>query len=108
MDPKYAVFWYQFLLVLLIDSVIKIFNKLEVPVVWDIIDRFSFDDPSCLEMLHKNKTILKGPMSNKRDSQQADNMKFAKELELFTLLSHCFTLPGITTRHGNFDVVVLR
>ena len=47
-------------------------------------------------------------MSNKRDSQQADNMKFAKELDLFTFLSHCFTLPGITTRHGDFDVVVLR
>ena len=85
-----------------------VFNTLEVPVTWDVLDRFSFDDPACIEALHKNHTILKGPISNKRDRQAVNNMKFAKQLDLYVYLSHCFTMPGIKTRHGNFDVVVIR
>ena len=85
-----------------------IFNTLEVPVTWDVLDRFSFDDPASIEALHKNKTIIKGPISNQRDRQSVNNMKFAKELDLYVFLSHCFTIPGIPTRHGDFDVVIMR
>jgi len=92
----------------LTDSVQEIFTFLDVPIQWDIVKKFTFDDPHCLQLLKKNKTIIKGPISNKMNSSIMDNMHFSRNLNLFANISHGFTLPGIKTRHMNLDIVVIR
>ncbi|XP_017424118.2 isocitrate dehydrogenase [NAD] regulatory subunit 1, mitochondrial isoform X1 [Vigna angularis] len=62
-----------------------------------------------LESIRKNQVCLKGglitPMGGGVSSL---NVQLRKELDLYASLVNCFNLPGLTTRHNNVDIVVIR
>jgi isocitrate dehydrogenase (NAD+) len=62
-----------------------------------------------LESIRKNKVCLKGglitPMGGGVSSL---NVQLRKELDLYASLVNCFNLPGLSTRHDNVDIVVIR
>ncbi|XP_027917002.1 isocitrate dehydrogenase [NAD] regulatory subunit 1, mitochondrial-like isoform X2 [Vigna unguiculata] len=62
-----------------------------------------------LESIRKNQVCLKGglitPMGGGVSSL---NVQLRKELDLYASLVNCFNLPGLTMRHNNVDIVVIR
>lgn len=44
----------------------------------------------------------------KNDSGMEENVRIAKTLDLFSSVTHTFTIPGIKTRHKDLDIVVIR
>ena len=86
----------------------KINDKLKPPIIWDIIDDFSFNNNNCKEILFKNNCILKGPITTRAESTIEEHVAFAKTLDLFANVIHAYTIPGIHTRHSDVDIVVIR
>lgn len=62
-----------------------------------------------LESIRKNQVCLKGGLITPVGGGVSSlNVQLRKELDLFASLVNCFNLPGLTTRHNNVDIVVIR
>ncbi|MCS7165418.1 MAG: NADP-dependent isocitrate dehydrogenase [Candidatus Calescibacterium sp.] len=99
------------------ESVIKIFEAAKVPIEWD-------KKPAGLECYQKhgtplpeetlnsiklNKVALKGPTTTPIGTgHKSVNVTIRKSLELFANVRPAKTLPGIETKFGNIDIVVIR
>lgn len=92
------------------ESVVSIFEAANVPVVFDRIDNFSFEDTKARELLKKNSCILLGVMVPERGvkAKYNDNHKFYKYLDLYANVNLCFSIPSIKSRHSNVDIAVIR
>lgn len=88
----------------------SIFEAVNVPVVFDRIDNFSFEDTKSRELLKKNNCILLGVMVPERGvkAKYNDNHKFYKYLDLYANVNLCFSIPSIKSRHSNVDIAVIR
>ncbi|XP_025651601.1 isocitrate dehydrogenase [NAD] regulatory subunit 1, mitochondrial-like isoform X2 [Arachis hypogaea] len=65
--------------------------------------------PAVIESIRKNKVCLKGGLATPMGGGVSSlNVQLRKELDLYASLVNCFNLPGITTRHNNVDIVVIR
>lgn len=65
--------------------------------------------PEVIESIKKNKVCLKGGLATPMGGGVSSlNLQLRKELDLYASLVNCFNLPGITTRHDNVDIVVIR
>lgn len=69
-------------------------------------------DPAVLESIRTNKVCLKGtlftPLGKHNTSTQSANVQLRKELDLHVQIVHGFSIPGLATRHGDLDIVVIR
>ncbi|MFN3996061.1 MAG: isocitrate/isopropylmalate dehydrogenase family protein, partial [bacterium] len=99
------------------ESVIKIFQTLKVPVEFEekpagleCFEKYGTPLPyETLQSIKKNKVALKGPTTTPIGTgHKSVNVTIRKSLELFANLRPAKTLPGINTRFGNIDIVVIR
>ncbi|MFN3478010.1 MAG: isocitrate/isopropylmalate family dehydrogenase [bacterium] len=99
------------------ESVIKIFQNLKVPVEFEekpagleCFEKYGTPLPyETLQSIKKNKVALKGPTTTPIGTgHKSVNVTIRKSLELFANLRPAKTLPGINTRFGNIDIVVIR
>ncbi len=98
-------------------SVIDIFNAIKVPVEFEekfagleCFEKFGTALPQdTLDSIKRNKIALKGPTTTPiGGGHKSVNVTIRKSLELFANLRPSKTLPGINTRFGNVDIVVIR
>ncbi|XP_078485019.1 isocitrate dehydrogenase [NAD] subunit beta, mitochondrial-like [Ciona intestinalis] len=100
-------------------SVKEVFTAADVPIqfeefwVSEVQDRCS--DEQIAELIHsvaKNKVALKGILATPSwfdiGELQSVNMNIRKRLDLFANVVRVKSLPGIKTRHGAIDIVVIR
>jgi isocitrate dehydrogenase (NAD+) len=54
------------------------------------------------------KGTLFTQLSKKNTSTQSLNVQLRKELDLYVNMVHGFSIPGLTTKHTDLDIVVIR
>lgn len=88
----------------------EVFEAANVPVQFDVINDFTFEDISNRRILHKNKCILLGVMVPEKgvNPKYNDNHKFYQHLELFANINLCYSFPVAVNRHNNVDIAVIR
>lgn len=93
-----------------LDSVVEVFRAANIPINFDILRDFTFEDLKHRDILEKNKCILLGVMVPEKGvkAKYNDNHKFYKHLDLFANVTLCFSHPSIQTRHSNVDIAVIR
>ena len=86
------------------------FNAYNVPITFDVIDDFTFENISQRELLKKNKCILLGVMVPEKGvkAKYNDNHKFYKHLDLFANVNICYSMPQVQNRHKNVDIAFIR
>ena len=98
-------------------SVAKIIEAAGVRIEWEectagtqAINKFGDPLPfALLESVKRNRVALKGPLTTPiGEGFQSINVRLRKELDLFANLRPIRTLPGIPTRFGEVDLVVVR
>ncbi|CAD8069998.1 unnamed protein product [Paramecium sonneborni] len=89
------------------NSVRTVFEALHVPIKFDVLDNFNFENDDSKKQLRKNECILLGVMTEK-NQKYTDNYKFYKYLDLYSNITFAFSVEGITQRHNNTDIVVIR
>jgi len=99
------------------ESVIKIFSATKVPIEWDFkeagaecFEKYGNPLPEeTINSIKTNKVALKGPTATPiAGGFKSVNVTIRKSLELFANLRPSKTLPGVNTRFGNIDIVVIR
>ncbi|CAK8688706.1 unnamed protein product [Clavelina lepadiformis] len=103
----------------LMNSVKQIFNAADVPIhfeefwISEVQDRCS--DEKIEEMIAsvtRNKVAIKGILTTPTwfdlGELQSVNMQIRKKLDLYANVVRVRSLPGIKTRHGELDIVVIR
>eukprot|EP00276_Gloeochaete_wittrockiana_P005776 CAMPEP_0184662162 /NCGR_PEP_ID=MMETSP0308-20130426/41913_1 /TAXON_ID=38269 /ORGANISM="Gloeochaete witrockiana, Strain SAG 46.84" /LENGTH=379 /DNA_ID=CAMNT_0027103971 /DNA_START=9 /DNA_END=1148 /DNA_ORIENTATION=+ len=94
------------------DSISSIFKAACVPVKWDVYEippNATELPPQIIESLRKNGVGIKGVILTPiKDGHRSLNVMLRKQLDLFAHIIHVHTLPGIPTRHGDLDFVVIR
>ena len=85
----------------MLDSVVDVFGAANVPVTFDTLRNFKFEDLKQRDQLERNKCILLGVMVPEKGvkAKYNDNHKFYKHLDLFANVNLCFSFPSIKTRH---------
>ncbi|KAF3628523.1 Isocitrate dehydrogenase [NAD] regulatory subunit 3, mitochondrial [Capsicum annuum] len=97
---------------LVTDAVEQVMKAMKAPVYFD---RYEVrGDMKCMpeevmDSIKKNKVCLKGGlMTPVGGGVSSLNVQMRKELDLYASIVHCFTLPGLPTRHNDVDIVVIR
>lgn len=86
----------------------KVLEAANVPVHFDLLEGFNFEDEEMLRRVKKNQVIMLGGKSPTKSEQFIDNHRFYKELDLYAEVVPCFSMPNVTCRHKNVDIVVIR
>ncbi|KAE9418540.1 hypothetical protein Angca_007515, partial [Angiostrongylus cantonensis] len=98
-------------------SVQEIFEAAKTPIEWDPVDVTPvkgrdgvFRIPSrCIELMHKNKVGLKGPLETPiGKGHRSLNLAVRKEFKLYANVRPCRSLEGHKTLYDNVDVVTIR
>ncbi|XP_055804029.1 isocitrate dehydrogenase [NAD] regulatory subunit 1, mitochondrial-like [Solanum dulcamara] len=97
---------------LVTDSVEQVMQAMKAPVYFE---RYEVrGDMKCIpeeviDSIKKNKVCLKGGLRTPVGGGVSSlNVQMRKELDLYASIVHCFTLPGLPTRHEDVDIVVIR
>ncbi|KAJ9511823.1 hypothetical protein QJQ45_004390 [Haematococcus lacustris] len=100
-------------------SIVDVVEALGAPIQFDDLSG-SLPDGSprqsvpqeVLESIRRNGVALKGTLftalDKKNTNTQSVNVQLRKDLDLWVNLVHCVSLPGLTTRYNNLDIVVIR
>lgn len=95
----------------------KIIDATGVKIDWeevkagaDVIDQYGTPLPQyVLDSVKKNKVALKGPLTTPIGKGfRSVNVTLRQELNLYANVRPAKTLPGITTRYNNVDLVIVR
>ncbi|KAL6760503.1 isocitrate dehydrogenase, NAD-dependent [Haematococcus lacustris] len=103
-------------------SIVDVVEALGAPIQWERFDDLSGSLPDgsprqsvpqeVLESIRRNGVALKGTLftalDKKNTNTQSVNVQLRKDLDLWVNLVHCVSLPGLTTRYNNLDIVVIR
>ncbi len=91
-------------------SVLDVFNAANVPIQFDTLRDFTFEDVANRPLLQKNKCILMGVMVPEKgvSPKYNDNHKFYKHLDLYANINLCYSFPSVNNRHNNVDIAVIR
>ncbi|NP_001312682.1 isocitrate dehydrogenase [NAD] regulatory subunit 1, mitochondrial-like precursor [Nicotiana tabacum] len=97
---------------LVTDSVEQVMQAMKAPVYFE---RYEVrGDMKCIpeeviDSIKKNKVCLKGGLKTPVGGGVSSlNVLMRKELDLSASIVHCFTFPGLPTRHEDVDIVVIR
>ena len=85
----------------------KIFDVAEVPLNFDVINNFDFENKDHRESLQKNQFILLGNLG-KKGSRYVEHLDFYKYLDLFARVTHIYNLPNVNSRQNDLNIVVFR
>uniref|UniRef100_A0A1U7WSW2 Isocitrate dehydrogenase [NAD] regulatory subunit 1, mitochondrial-like isoform X3 n=1 Tax=Nicotiana sylvestris TaxID=4096 RepID=A0A1U7WSW2_NICSY len=97
---------------LVTDSVEQVMQAMKAPVYFERYDVRG--DMRCMpeeviDSIKKNKVCLKGGLKTPVGGGVSSlNVQMRKELDLYASIVHCFTFPGLPTRHEDVDIVVIR
>lgn len=98
-------------------AVVRILAAAGVPIEWEehiagaqALNRYGDPLPfALLESIERNRVALKGPITTPIGEGFASvNVRLRKELDLYANLRPVRSLPGIPTRFGSVDLVVVR
>jgi isocitrate dehydrogenase (NAD+) len=98
-------------------SVVRILAEAGVPIEWEehvagmpALNRYGDPLPfALLESIERNRVALKGPITTPFGEGFASvNVRLRKELDLYANLRPVRSLPGIPTRFGAVDLIVVR
>ncbi len=98
-------------------AVVRILAAAGVPIQWEehiagaqALNRYGDPLPfALLESIERNRVALKGPITTPIGEGFASvNVRLRKELDLYANLRPVRSLPGIPTRFGSVDLVVVR
>ena len=108
----------------LTDCVERVVDVLKAPLIFEKFDSISGANSDgtpveevpndLIESLKRNKVCIKGTLWAKLYEQntntQSLNVLLRKELDLYVNLVHCFSIPGVETRHGEtpLDITIVR
>lgn len=86
------------------------FKAANVPIQFDVLKDFTFEDLANRSLLHKNKCILMGVMVPEKGviPKYNDNHKFYKHLDLYANINLCYSFPSVNNKHNNVDIAVIR
>jgi isocitrate dehydrogenase (NAD+) len=99
------------------DAVIRIFDAAGVPIEWEeayaglaCFERYGTPLPNeTLDSIRRNGVALKGPTTTPvGEGFKSVNVTIRKALDLFANVRPAKSLPGILTRFGNVDLIVVR
>lgn len=99
------------------DAVVRIFGAACVPVEWEeahaglaCFERFGTPLPQeTLDSIYRNGVALKGPTTTPvGEGFKSVNVTIRKTLDLFANVRPAKSLPGVVTRFGNVDLIVVR
>ncbi len=92
--------------------VVDVFKAMRVPVEWERFDRKPESKKlpeGLIDSLKRNSVGLKGSFKSSVGGDYASlNMLLRQELQLYADVVDCFSIPGITTRHDNVNVTIIR
>lgn len=89
-------------------SIKRIFSSLFIPVEFQTIENFSFNDNSHKALLLKNPAILLGVISPFKGSKYSEISGFYKFLDLYAQMVAAYSFSTIKTRHQNVDIAIIR
>jgi len=91
-------------------SVLDVFKAANVPIQFDVLKDFTFEDAANRSLLQKNKCILMGVMVPEKGviPKYNDNHKFYKHLDLYANINLCYSFPSVNNKHNNVDIAVIR
>jgi isocitrate dehydrogenase (NAD+) len=98
-------------------AVVRIIEAAGVDIEWEsfvagaeALTRFGDPLPEpVLESIKRNKVALKGPLTTPVGTGFASvNVRLRKTLDLYANLRPVRTLPGVVTRYGDLDLVIVR
>jgi isocitrate dehydrogenase (NAD+) len=101
----------------IIDSVLKIFDYIKVPIKFeevfaglDCYNKFGTPLPNeTLESIKRNKIALKGPTTTPKGTGfKSVNVAIRKYLDLFANVRPSKTLPNISSKYNNLNLIVIR
>ncbi|KAL4226786.1 Isocitrate dehydrogenase [NAD] subunit gamma 1 [Mactra antiquata] len=98
----------------LLACVQKVFRFAGAPVVFEEVEVDANTSDSeylnkALLSVGRNGVAIKGNIATNHDSSQVSmNVKLRTELDLFANVIRCKSLPGVSTRHGNIDMILIR
>ena len=82
---------------------------MHVPISFDNLENFSFDDETTSKKLFENNSILLGVMSQNPSSKYAENIEFYKQLDLYAHVVQVNSIPNLKNqRHDDVDLVIIR
>ena len=99
------------------EAVVRIFKAARLDIEWERYDagvtafkRFNQSLPAeLLESIKRNKVALKGPVTTPiAEGITSVNVGLRKALDLFANLRPVRNLPGVESRFGNVDLVIVR
>ena len=103
-------------------AVEHVVSRMGIPIVWERFDGLhgSNADGSprsdvpreVLESIRRNRMCLKGvmytPLAGGNTNTQSLNVQLRKDLDCFVNVVHAFNIPGLSTRHRDVDIVIIR
>eukprot|EP00698_Gefionella_okellyi_P018458 TRINITY_DN5528_c0_g1_i1.p1 TRINITY_DN5528_c0_g1~~TRINITY_DN5528_c0_g1_i1.p1 ORF type:complete len:353 (-),score=96.17 TRINITY_DN5528_c0_g1_i1:17-1075(-) len=93
-------------------AVVDVFAAANIPVDWDrqmITGEAATPPPGALESMQRTGVVLKGPLYTPvADGHYSTASTIRKQLDLYADVILAKSVPGITTRHGDLDLVVVR
>src|SRR5215207_6855652 len=98
-------------------AVVRIIEATGVDIKWEThyagaqaLEKFGSTLPEeLLESIKRNKVALKGPLTTPVGTGFASvNVRLRKTLDLYANLRPVRTLPGVVTRYGDLDLVIVR
>lgn len=91
---------------LLFESVEEIFDHCNIRLNFEKFADVNSDNVASLQRLSAADAILRGPI--KEGFMSKDDIFLPQKLDLFAYVVHAFSIPGITTKHKDVDIVVIR
>lgn len=87
---------------------LKVIEAAKVPIEFDTIENFCFDNQQHRDLLRKNQCIVVGNIGEEK-SRYIENTKLYKYLDLYVNVVHLKKLPNVVTRHKQpIDIVIVR
>ena len=91
----------------LTNSVMNCFDAAQIPLNFDVLTHFNFEDLSHQELIKKNRFILLGNLGVK-GSRYVKHLELYHFLQLFARVTHIYNLPNVNCRQKDIDTVIFR
>lgn len=99
----------------MMDYVKQVFRAGNVPVDFEVVNLDSAKEDvdllaEAITSIKRNGVAIKGNIETREHSKlfKSRNVELRLQLDLFVNVLHCKSQPGITTRHKNIDIVLIR
>jgi len=90
-------------------SVVSVFNQIHAPIEWELIEQVDVEDDALIAKIKSYPAALKGVIYHAvGEGPYSSNVRLRKKLDVYADVVHAFSVPGVTTKHDNIDLVIIR